>query len=134
MSLIGDIQTTLSSVVQQNFADTTLIEYRVMTSNPNANPRTWSAWTSLAGARTTEAGEEQTFDERTGQWRKEDLKDLRVPSGLGVTLGITYQIRLGGSGGTIWNVKSQIPNGVAVLLYRLASTKPLLGDPRPGGV
>ena len=131
MGVMADINTTLGAMAAATFADTTAIEYRVLTSNPNANPRTYSAWVSLAGARTTDFAETQTKDE-SNVWIRTEMCSLRVPFTLGVDLSVRHQIRT--SGTKVWSVRGQGPRGTAVANYDLESAQAMLGDPRSGGV
>ncbi len=140
MSNMSEIQAALSQAMSDNFADSNVVEYRQLKNNPNAAKREWSEWLPLTGARTTNYAVEQTRSEKTGNWFRNESCDLRVPSTLVIiaangdtgSLTITSQIRLNSK--KIYQLKSGIPQGTSVLLYKIVNSTPLLGDPRDGGV
>ncbi len=135
MSQIAAIKSALSAMAVSVFADSTTIEYRNLTSNPNANPRTYGAWTALAGARVIDNGETQVQDIDSGIWFSERTAQLRIPSQLGVALNIRSQVRTGGSTGTVWAIRSVQPGGAgSVQPYQLVVRMPMMQDPRKGGV
>lgn len=135
MSLISDIKTALAGMTVDAFADAQALDYRDMTSAPNAMPRTWGAWATLAGARTIESGEEELRDPDTGEWIRERTVQLRIPMSLGIKLTVRSQVRVGGATGLIYNVRRVLPGAAgSVDPYILAHREPMLQDPRNGGV
>lgn len=134
MSFISGIKDALSDVATI-FADDATIEYEPLTSNPDANPRTYGSWVALAGARTIDYTEDQLRDPETGYWWREQTCQLRVPSNLGISFTIKDRVRVGGSTGTIYSVRS-LPRSAAgsVVQYTLAVRTPMMQDPRSGGV
>lgn len=133
MGLVSDIRTGLS-VVGVAFADGTY-EYRVMTSAPDTNPRTYSAWTSLPNCRAYEFGESQVFDAESGLWFRLENCTLKIPYSVGVNLSIRHQIRIGGSTGQVWSVFRQSESAAgAVQSYILHVKTPMMVNPRRGGV
>lgn len=132
-----DIRTMLGGAAVDCFADSSSIEYRNLTSNLNASPRTFSAWASLAGARVIDGAAIQVQDPDSGLWFLEKTAQLRVPFTLGVALTITSQIRTGGTGASsqVWDVREVMAGAAgAVQPYRLAYRTPILEDPRKGAV
>ncbi len=134
MSLIADIKTGLSAVCVA-FADDATIEYSLLTSAPDAEPRTYGAYATLTGARTVDYTEDQIQDPDTGEWSREQTCQLRIPSSLGISFTIKDLVRIGGSAGTVWSVRSK-PRSAAgsVIAYTLATSTPMMQDPREGGV
>lgn len=135
MGMMDDIRSALSDVGQA-FADSGSIEYRHLTSAPNAVPRTHdAAWSDLSGSRIVNASFNQMRNEETGIWYVENTCELRIPANLAITLVVKDQVRIGGSDGQIWSVRRNIRSGAGSMqAYELAYSTPMLMDPRPGGV
>ncbi|MBU6247131.1 MAG: hypothetical protein KGN77_05190 [Xanthomonadaceae bacterium] len=137
MGVIDDIRTGISEATIGAFADSSSIEYRNLTSNLNASPRTYSTWTSLAGARVIDGASIQVQDPDSGLWFLEKTAQLRIPFTLSVALTITSQVRTGGSGAgsQVWDVREVQPGAAgSVQPYRLVYRTPILEDPRKGAV
>ena len=139
MTLVSSIRTSLSKVGRM-FADG-VVEYRSLTSTPNASPRTYSAWATLLYARCCEFGESQQQDQTSGVWYRVETCDLRVPYESGVSLTIRDQIRQGptaaevSTSNVVWSVREQGQSSVdAVSVYHLSRKTPMLSDARQGGV
>jgi hypothetical protein len=142
MSLIGNIRTTLSKVAA-GFSDQ-LIEYRLMTSAPNANPRIYGSWVAIPNARIVDTQSIQLYDQDTGIWYNDDRCTLRIPWAVdGVELSSrTSQVRIGGPNinpadllGRIWAVDKERTEGAgSVRVYGLSIRTPLLANARKGGV
>lgn len=138
MPLTSAIRTTLSGIAVK-FADG-VVEYRLLTSAPNATPRTYGAWTVVSGARCCEFAESQVQDPDTGLWFREETCELRIPYQAGVTLTVRDQVRQGPSAGAglseiIWSVSHQKASGAgSVSPYHLYRRTPMMQNPRKGGV
>jgi hypothetical protein len=138
MGLTSSIRTTLSGIAVK-FADG-VVEYRVLTSAPNATPRTYGNWTTITGARCCEFSETQTQDSESGLWFREETCELRIPYQANVSLTIKDQVRQGPSAGPgvndiIWSVSHQKVSGAgSVSPYHLYRRTPMMQNPRKGGV
>jgi len=137
MPLISNIRTVLSGVAAK-FADG-VVEYRALTSAPNATPRTYGAWTVIPVARLTEFNESQVQDEQ-GVWYREESCELRIPLQANVSLTIREQVRNGTAAGVsltnqVWSVREQrLSAAGSVSAYGLYRRTPLMGNVRQGGV
>jgi hypothetical protein len=138
MPLVASIRNSLSSVGRK-FADG-VVEYRVLTSAPNATPRTFSTWTVLPYSRCMDFSEMQEQD-LNGIWCLVENCILRVPYEANVNLSVRHQIRQGptasgvSTSNIVWSVKEQILSGVgSVSSYKLYRKTPMLADSRNGGV
>lgn len=142
MTFIANIRKTLSNVAAA-FSDS-LIEYRTMTSAPNANPRTFTTWVQLSNARIVDTMSMQLLDQESGIWFNEERCNLRVPYVQdGVELNArTTQVRIGGpsvspadSLGRIWSVDKERTEGAgSVRVYGLCIRTPMMANARKGGV
>ena len=139
MSLVSSVRSSLSGIAAK-FADG-VVEYRTLTSAPNAQPRTYSAWVRLPVSRCTDCGETQFQDPDSGIWYREETCQLRIPSQEDVHLTVRDQIRQGPTStgvavaNIVWSVKSQTQSAAgAVNSYFMYRRTPMLGDPRQGGV
>lgn len=138
MTLIQSIRTSLSAVGRK-FADQ-VIYYRSLSSAPNAQPRTFTAWTLVPYSRAVEFSESQQRDETTGVWYRLETCELRVPYEANVSLSIRDQLRIGPSAGVgvdeiVWSMKHQKMSAAgAVQAYDLERRTPMMTNPRPGGV
>jgi len=138
MSLIPGIKATLVKVAEQ-FAYG-VVECRLLTSAPNAQPRTYSAWATMANARVVERKEMQVQDEN-GVWFREETCQLRVPSSTVTQLTVRDQVREGDTSGVavgnlVWSVREALEAASEVIsVYALYRRTPMMGNPRqPGGV
>lgn len=138
MSLVSTIRSSLSGVAAK-FADG-VIEYRTLTSAPNAQPRTYSAWARIMTARCLEFGESQLHDPDSGIWYREETCDLRIPYMENIHLTVRDQIRQGATAGasvnnSVWSIRHQEASAAgSVQAYALYRRTPLMGNVRPGGV
>ncbi len=138
MPLVAAIRSTLSGIGAK-FADG-VQEYRVLTSAPDANPRTFGAWTVLPLSRVVEQRDMQVQDPNTGHWYREETCQLRVPYQVGITLTIRDQIRSGSAAGagvnnSVWSIRDTIDAADgAVKAYTLFRRTRMLVDSRQGGV
>lgn len=138
-TLVASIRTALGNIAAK-FADGA-IEWRTLTSAPNANPRTYGAWVTVQLARCVEFGESQLHDMETGVWYREETCQLRVPFQSAIALTVRDQVRYGpatagvGPDNFIWSVREQTMSSAgAVQSYMLYRRTPMLGNLRQGGV
>lgn len=137
MALVANIRSTLSGIGVK-FADG-VVEYRTMTSAPNAATRTYSAWTTLASSRIVEQRDTQVQDPDSGIWYREETCQLRVPYQVGVALSLRDQIRAGSTAGAavanqVWSIRDTLDAADgAVKAYSLYRRTPMMGNPRTGG-
>lgn len=135
MTLISNIRSTLSGV-SAAFADVG-IEFRMLTSSPTANPRTYSAWEAIPVGRITDMASSQVQDVDTAIWFNFETCKLRVPYSSEVSpLSVRVtQIRVGGAEGKIWSIDQERTEGAgSVRVYILNIRTPLMANPRKGGV
>ena len=139
MTLVSSIRTSLSKVGRK-FADG-VIEYRVLTSNPNANPKTYGTWTLVPYSRCVEFSESQLQDPDDGMWYREETCEVRIPFEANVALSIKDQVRQGptaagvGLSNVVWSVREQkMAAAGAVSAYGLYRRTPLMANPRKGGI
>jgi len=136
MTLCDKIRTSLSKVGRK-FADGA-IEYRSLSSAPDASPRTYTAWGTIDYARCVDFGESQQQDQESGMWIHVETCDLRVPFEAGVFLSIRDQVRQGATAGVsatnkVWQVREQdMSSAGAVQVYHLERRSPMLTNPRHG--
>jgi hypothetical protein len=137
MALTANIRSVLSGIAVK-FAEG-VVEYRRLTSAPNASPRTYGLWTTISGARIHETHNEQVQNTSTGVWYLEQSCELRVPFECGVLLTIRDQIRTTPPAGVdtdeqVWALDKEIScSAGSVTAYRLVRRDPILTDPRKGG-
>ena len=133
MTVIADIKSALGDMVTA-FSDATAPQYRLLTSAPNASPRTYGAWTDLTGGRTYNKTQEQERRDDQETWVRVYRATLSYPGTLSVSLTVRDQIRIGGAGGTTWNVSRVVRAGAgSVQLYEISYAIPMYEDPRIGG-
>lgn len=137
MGLVANIRAALSGVACK-FADGT-IEYRTLTSAPNAATRTYSAWSVIPYARIHNTLNEQIRDPDSGMWYFLQTCELRVPFEAGILLNVFCQVRSSPPSGVdttnqVWSVKKEVSTSAgAVSAYELIRREPILGDGRKGG-
>lgn len=139
MSLVSDIRATLSGIGAL-FADG-VIEYRTLTSAPNATPRVYSSFATIADARCVEFSETQVQDPTSGIWYREETCQLRIPYASNVSLTVRDQVRQGptatgaSTSNLVWSVREQLMSSAgSVSAYMLYRRTPMMADNRPGGV
>lgn len=138
MALVPQIRSVLSGIGAK-FADG-VIEYRTLTSAPNAKPRTYSAWVVLPLSRVIEQRDIQVRDPDTGIWYREETCQLRVPYQVAVILTLADQVRnsaavAGPSVDTpVWSIREKVDAADgSVRAYNLFRQTPLMQNARPGG-
>ncbi len=130
-SVISSIQTALRTVVT-DFLSTT-VGYRTLTSAYGVEPRTYStSWTS-AGAVVTKKTNRQEYDERRGEFTRNERLQIRTSDAVELKQG--DQFRLASSDAQIWAVDERVSGGPGSALYLCVRSIPTQvgGGDRGGG-
>ena len=138
MGLIANIRSGLSRTVGTAFSDG-LVDYRPLTSNANANPRSYGAWVSVTPARLIIGDKSTVQDADTGIWFTLELGELRVPDHANIDLfsrGDQVRTRqLVTDAGVIWDVAKRLNSGAGSIVgYLLEIKTPVISNHRRGSL
>jgi hypothetical protein len=130
MSFDTIIRNTLRTVIP-TLLGTANLQYRTLTSGPGVEPRTYSAWTALAG-HMVERQAVQTYDEDRAMWILNHMGAVQVADTIFLPEG--SQVAVGGVA-PIWAVSGRDAHQHALGLhgYSLTYEEPLLADAKRGG-
>ncbi len=108
-------------------------EYRLLTSKPSADPRTYGDWDAIHGI-STQGAETQTYDEDRKVFKKYMNSSFRYQTG-----SLTKAVRIGDQvkdpEGLVWDIVGMLSSGPGTIALNIGREIALISGPdRKGGL